>query len=128
MRESWKQGKILLERAGNEDLAAIIHRSYYRKAYGLLSITYFSCGPLVPERSKPDASGDTVLCMTQLNLSARTYHCILKLARTIADLAGWEEIQSVHLAGAGVAMNNETVNTNAKSNEPAKILICFHFW
>jgi predicted ATPase with chaperone activity len=36
--------------------------------------------------------------MTQLNLSARAYHCILKLARTIADLAGSEEIQSTHLA------------------------------
>jgi magnesium chelatase family protein len=38
--------------------------------------------------------------MTQLNLSARAYHCSLKLARTIADLAGSEEIQSVHLAEA----------------------------
>jgi magnesium chelatase family protein len=35
--------------------------------------------------------------MSQLNLSARAYHRILKLARTIADLAGCEEIQSVHL-------------------------------
>ena len=36
--------------------------------------------------------------MSQLNLSARAYHRILKLARTVADLAGCEEIQSVHLA------------------------------
>jgi magnesium chelatase family protein len=38
--------------------------------------------------------------MSQLNLSARAYHRILKLARTIADLAGCDEIQSVHLAEA----------------------------
>jgi len=38
--------------------------------------------------------------MSQMNLSARVYHRILKLARTIPDLAGSEEIQSAHLAGA----------------------------
>jgi len=38
--------------------------------------------------------------MTQMNLSARAYHRILKLAPTISDLAGSDEIQSVHLADA----------------------------
>ena len=40
--------------------------------------------------------------MTQLNLSVCAYHHTqsVKLARTIADLAGYEEIQSTHLAEA----------------------------
>jgi magnesium chelatase family protein len=38
--------------------------------------------------------------VSQLSLSARAYQRILKLARTIADLAGCQQIQSVHLAEA----------------------------
>jgi hypothetical protein len=38
--------------------------------------------------------------MSQLNLSARGYHPVLKLAWSIDDLAGSDEIQSVHLAEA----------------------------
>lgn len=38
--------------------------------------------------------------MSQLQLSARAYHRILKLARTIADLAGSAAIQPANLAEA----------------------------
>ena len=38
--------------------------------------------------------------MSQLQLSARAYHRIPKLARTIADLAGAEQIRPAHLAEA----------------------------
>ena len=38
--------------------------------------------------------------MQQLHLSARAYHRVLKLARTIADLAGSESIAANHVAEA----------------------------
>ena len=36
----------------------------------------------------------------QMDLSARSYHRVLKLARTIADLAGEEGIKTQYLAEA----------------------------
>ena len=50
----------------------------------------------------PDEAGLQLLrtAMTRLNLSARAYDRILKVARTIADLAGSEAITSAHLAEA----------------------------
>ena len=38
--------------------------------------------------------------MEKLSLSARAYHRILKVARTIADLAGAESIEAAHLLEA----------------------------
>ena len=51
---------------------------------------------------KLDEAGDNLVraAMSQLNLSARAYHRTLKLARTIADLAGSEEILTAHVAEA----------------------------
>ena len=49
-----------------------------------------------------DETGQALIqtAMNQLQLSARAYHRVLKLARTIADLAGSEHIQPAHLAEA----------------------------
>lgn len=49
-----------------------------------------------------DTEGKSMLerAMTRLNISARAYHRILKLARTIADLSGSEPILGKHVAEA----------------------------
>ena len=50
----------------------------------------------------PDAAGDTLLrsAMSMMNWSARAYHRVLKVARTIADLAGAPAIDAAHMAEA----------------------------
>ena len=57
---------------------------------------------LLHQYANPDEKGLNLLrtAMTRLNLSARAYDRILKVARTIADLEGSESIQSNHLAEA----------------------------
>jgi magnesium chelatase family protein len=49
-----------------------------------------------------DGTGQALMqtAMNQLQLSARAYHRVLKLARTISDLAGYENILPAHLAEA----------------------------
>lgn len=51
---------------------------------------------------KPDAAGEQLLrtAMTRLNWSARAYHRVLKVARTIADLAQSDVISQQHVAEA----------------------------
>jgi len=56
----------------------------------------------VPEFCVLDSAGASLIqqAVRQLQLSARGYHRVLKLARTIADLAGDEAITPTHLAEA----------------------------
>ena len=51
---------------------------------------------------KPDAEGEKLLrnVMTHYQISARVYHRLLKLSRTIADLDGSADIRSQHIAEA----------------------------
>ena len=57
---------------------------------------------LLQQYATPDEQGLRLLrnAMTRLNLSARAYDRILKVARTIADLEGSERVQPHHLAEA----------------------------
>jgi magnesium chelatase family protein len=50
----------------------------------------------------PDEAGAQLLkqAIARLGLSARAYHRVLKVARTIADLAGAERVSSAHVAEA----------------------------
>jgi magnesium chelatase family protein len=51
---------------------------------------------------KPDTAAEQLLrnAMTRLNWSARAYHRVLKVARTIADLAGAAGIEVPHISEA----------------------------
>lgn len=56
----------------------------------------------IKEFATPDLQGRKLIemAMKELHLSARAYYKILKIARTIGDLAGSEQIQSEHIAEA----------------------------
>jgi magnesium chelatase family protein len=57
---------------------------------------------MLHEFAEPDAPSLEMLrmAMERLKLSARAYNRILKVARTIADLAGSENIETIHIAEA----------------------------
>ena len=50
----------------------------------------------------PDKESQTLLLQAaeRFNLSARAYHRVLKVARTLADLAGVDKVMRPHIAEA----------------------------
>jgi magnesium chelatase family protein len=82
-------------RAGREQAHARQH-ARQRKPNARLT------APEVAEHCHPTAEAETLLAhaMARLSLSARAYHRILKVARTIADLAGSVNVTATHVAEA----------------------------
>jgi len=59
-------------------------------------------GPLLEDVARPDAAGLALLrdAADAMRLSARGYHRVLRVARTLADLDGADKVTRVHLAEA----------------------------
>jgi magnesium chelatase family protein len=87
--------------AGRVAMARAIQLARYR-ALGRPDIrTNSQCSTaLVEAVSRPDAGGQTLLsdAARKMRFSARAYHRILKVARTLADLDGAETVGRIHLA------------------------------
>jgi len=73
-------------------------------ALGLPGVTTNAAAPasLMEEVAKPDTTGLALLreAADAMRLSARGYHRVLRVARTLADLDGVERVGRVHLAEA----------------------------
>ncbi|AZO17552.1 ATP-binding protein [Mesorhizobium sp. M2A.F.Ca.ET.043.05.1.1] len=70
---------------------------------GAGATTNAHCPPsVIEEIAKPDAAGLTLLkdASEKLGFSARAYHRVLKVARTLADLDASETVGRIHLAEA----------------------------
>ena len=59
-------------------------------------------GKLLEEIASPDATGRALLAdaTSKLKLSARGYHRVLRIARTLADLEGVADVKKAHIAEA----------------------------
>jgi magnesium chelatase family protein len=95
-----EQSKVIQERVESA-------RQYQRERFNGRQELHSSCNAdMRPAEVRKFCSLDSTSqslmqsAVNQMQLSARAYHRVLKLARTIADLAGGGNIQPIHLAEA----------------------------
>lgn len=83
-----------------ERVAAARQRQYERLGEG--NVNARMSNKQIERYARPDAAGAKLLdaAMERFGLSARVYHRVLKVARTIADLAGEEAVSAQHVAEA----------------------------
>lgn len=94
---------------GSADVAARVARAREIQAerYAALGLPHIRTnaqahGPVLEDVAKPDKSGLALLrdAADAMRLSARGYHRVLRVARTLADLDGAERVGRLHLAEA----------------------------
>ncbi|RZI43891.1 ATP-dependent protease [Herbaspirillum sp. HC18] len=95
----------LLKRADGEPTSAIagrVERAFEKQIARQGKGNHALSTADMDEHCKPDATGEQLLrtAMARLNWSARSYHRVLKVARTIADLADAQTIAQPHIAEA----------------------------
>lgn len=95
----------LLQRSDGEPSAHVAARVAHASARQLArqgKHNNLLSGSEMENHCKPDEAGEQMLrtAMTRLNWSARAYHRVLKVARTIADLADSPVIKQAHVAEA----------------------------
>lgn len=75
---------------------------------------------LLSDCAKPDQAGQELLtdAAKKLALSARAYHRVLKVARTIADLEGVEQVERIHIAEALSYRRRLPEDGSALSSQP----------
>lgn len=89
-------GETTAELQARVEIARQRQLARQEKSNALLSVTE------IDVHCVPDSQGEALLqqAINRLNLSARAYHRILKVARTIADLEERENIEVKHIAEA----------------------------
>ena len=74
-------------------------------------------GDMLEKFATPDADGQALLAdaAVKLSLSARAYHRVLKVARTIADLDGATGVKRIHIAEALSYRRRPAVDTRTSN-------------
>jgi len=104
---------------GTEEIAARVAAARARQMERNEGVVNAALSQVVLERvSEPDADGQKLLIQAAetLGLTARGYHRVLRVARTLADLAGSERVHRLHIAEA---LSHRRARTGLVSSQPS---------
>ena len=94
---------------GSNEVKARVRAARDRQAHRFASLglsgisTNAACpAPVIEQIAQPDSDGTSLIhdAANAMRLSARGFHRVLKVARTLADLDGEDKVRRIHLAEA----------------------------